>query len=249
MARWYSALFALLLLPGIWLLPEVAMSTTSGSDYQSLVELWKKWRQFEPPAVANCVPDYSAAAMSQKAPRLAGFQRQLTAIDSSGWSVAQLGDKKLVAAEMSGMDFELRVLKPWARDPSFYANVYGEDSDVPEHEGPSISPAIDLQGYEYPLSKADQKKLTCLIGAIPALLEEAKVNLRDSKARDLWLYGGRAFREQSSTLAAYAAGTLEMRTLAGTKHAVMSGADPTLLDSIGKARAATDAFRAWIEVE
>jgi len=225
------------------------MSTTSGSDYQSLVELWKKWRQFEPPAVANCVPDYSAAAMSQKAPRLAGFQRQLTAIDSSGWSVAQLGDKKLVAAEMSGMDFELRVLKPWARDPSFYANVYGEDSDVPEHEGPSIHPAIDLQSYKYPLSNADQKDLTCLLGAIPALLEQAKVNLRDSNARDLWLYGGRAFREQSKTLAAYAAGKLEMRTLEGTKLADMTGVEQPLIDAIGKARAATDAFRAWIEVE
>ena len=249
MARWYSALFALLLLPAIWLLPEVAMSATSVSDYQSLVELWKRWRQFEPPAVANCVPDYSATAMSQKAPRLAGFQRQLTAIDSSGWSVAQLGDKKLVAAEMNGMDFELRVLKPWARDPSFYANVYGEDSDVPEHEGPSIHPAIDLQSYKYPLSKADQKDLTCLLGAIPALLEQAKVNLRDSNARDLWLYGGRAFREQGKTLAAYAAGKLEMRTLEGTKLADMTGVEQTLIDAIGKARAATDAFRAWIEVE
>ena len=73
MAKWYSALLAVLLLPAIGLLPEGAMSVTSVSDYQSLVELWKKWRQFEPPAVANCVPDYSAAAMSQKAPRLAEF--------------------------------------------------------------------------------------------------------------------------------------------------------------------------------
>ena len=225
------------------------MSAASVSDYQSLVELWKKWRQFEPPAVANCVPDYSAAAMSQKAPRLAEFQRQLTAIDSSGWSVAQLGDKKLVAAEMNGMDFELRVLKPWARDPSFYANVHGEDSDVPAHEGPSIHPAIDLQSYKYPLSKADQKNLTCLLGAIPALLEQAKVNVRDSNARDLWLFGGRAFREQSKTLAAYAAGKLEMRTLEGTKLADMTGVEQTLIDAIGKARAATDAFRAWIEAE
>jgi len=249
MVRWSAALVLPLLLPALWLLPEHAMSATPVSDYQSLVELWKKWRQFEPPAVENCVPDYSAAAMSQKAPRLAAFQHQLTAIDSSGWSVAQLGDKKLVAAEMNGMDFELRVVKPWARDPSFYANVWGEDSDVPEHEGPSIHPLIDLQSYTYPLSKADQKNLTCLLGAVPALLEQAKVNLGDSNARDLWLYGGRAFREQSKTLAAYAAGKLEMRTLEGTKHADMTGVEQPLTDAIASARAATDAFRAWIEAE
>src|SRR5215472_6044234 len=105
MARWYSALFALLLLPAIWLLPEGAMSATSVSDYQSLVELWKKWRQFEPPAVANCVPDYSAAAMSQKAPLLSEFQGQPTSIVSTRSFLAQLGDKKLVAAEMSGIEF------------------------------------------------------------------------------------------------------------------------------------------------
>jgi len=249
MARLFASSPRLLLLVAVWLFPHSVMSTTPASGYPSLVQLWTQWRQFEPPAIKNCVPDYSGAAMAEKALRLAAFQQQLAAIGTSQWSVAQLGDKKLVAAEMNGMDFDLRVLKPWARDPTFYANVYGEDSDVPEHEGPSISPAIDLQGYEYPLSKADQKKLICLIGAIPALLEQAKVNLRDSNARDLWLYGGRAFREQSSTLAAYAAGRLEMRTLAGTKHADMTGVDPTLIDSIGKARAASDAFRAWIEVE
>ena len=249
MTRLFSSSPRLILLAAVWLFPDSVMSATPASGYPSLVELWTQWRQFEPPVIKNCVPDYSGVAMAEKARRLAALQQQLAAIGTSQWSVAQLGDQKLVAAEMNGMDFDLRVLKPWARDPSFYANVYGEDSDVPEHEGPSIRPAIDLQSYVYPLSKVDQKKLTCLIGAIPALLEQAKVNLRDSNARDLWLYGGRAFREQSSTLAAYAAGTLEMRTLAGTKHAEMSGVDPALLDSIGKARAATEAFRAWIEVE
>jgi hypothetical protein len=52
--------------------------------------------------VENFVPDYSVAAMSEKAPGLAAFQHQLAAIDTSDWSVAQLGDKKLVAAEMNG---------------------------------------------------------------------------------------------------------------------------------------------------
>ena len=168
MARSFWALVHLLLLPPIWLFSEGAVSATSVSDHQSLVEVWTKWRQFEPPVIENCIPDYGIAAMTEKARQLAKFQQQLASIDTSGWSVTDLGDKRLVAAEMNGMDFDLRVLKPWARDPSFYANVWAEDSDVPEHEGPSIYPVIDLQSYKYPLSKADQQKLTCLIGAIPA---------------------------------------------------------------------------------
>lgn len=38
---------------------------------------------------------------------------------------------------MNGLDFNLRVLMPWAHDPSFYANVFADRSDVPAHEGTS----------------------------------------------------------------------------------------------------------------
>lgn len=221
----------------------------AASDDQKLVSLSAKWRQFEPPAVKGCAPDYSAAAMAEKAKALAGFQEKLAAIDTKGWSTAQAGDARLVAAEMNGMDFNLRVLKPWARDPSFYASVRAEESDVPEYEGPSIHPIIALETYKYPLSKADQKKLTCLIGAVPAVLDQAKVNLADSNARDLWVYGGRAFREQSATLAALEAGTLDMRTRVGRVHGDLNGADQSLITAVAAARAATDSFGQWLAEE
>ncbi|MDV6331175.1 DUF885 family protein [Asticcacaulis sp. 201] len=231
------------------LMSSAATATFAATDYRQLTELSAKWRTFEPPAVKACAPDYSASAMAEKARGLADFQQKLTAIDTAGWTTAQIGDAKLVAAEMNGMDFDLRVLKPWARDPSFYASVWGEDSDVPEHEGPSIFPIIDLQTYRYPLSKADQKTLTCQIGAIPAILEQAKINLRDSNARDLWVYGTRAFREQSATLAALQDGTLDMRTLEGRVHGSLKGADKALITAVAKAKAATDAFQQWLDAE
>src|SRR3546814_14790547 len=102
---------------------------------------------------------------------------------------------------MNGLDFDLRVLKPWARDPSFYATVFAEQSDVPEHEGPSASPPIDLYRFTYPLSKADQKSLGCLLCAVPRLLEQARNNLQDADARHLWVYGTRSLSAQSATLA------------------------------------------------
>jgi hypothetical protein len=229
------------------------LGTTStgfaATPYDQLTALATQWRAFQPPAVKACLPDYSAAAMAEKASGLAEYQQKLSAIDTTGWTTVQIGDEKLVAAEMNGMDFDLRVLKPWARDPTFYAGVWGEDSDVPEHEGPSIYPIIDLQSYSYPLSKADQKKLTCLIGAIPALLEQAKVNLKDSNARDLWVYGVRAFREQSATLSALEAGTLDMRTLDGRVHGNLKGADKALIKAVANARVATDDFRTWLDAE
>ncbi len=223
--------------------------SASASSYQSLDKLAREWRAFQRPTVENCAPDYGAAAMAEKARGLAQFQKRLDAIDTQGWPAARANDKALVAAEMAGMDFDLRVLKPWARDPAFYANVFSDDSDVPEHEGPSIHPPIDLQSYQYPLSKADQAKLTCFIGAIPRILADAKDNLKDANARDLWVYGAAAFGQQSATLQSYAAGTLDMRTLEGAKRADMAGAEQSLLKAIADARAATDEFRAWLEKE
>lgn len=224
-------------------------AASADEGYKSLVALWEEWRAFERPAVENCVPDYRPSAMAGKAEGLVGLRRRLAAIDTKDWSASRRNDHILVGAEMNGMDFELRVLRPWARDPSFYATIFADESDVPEHEGPNAHPAIDLYTYEYPLSKSDQERLTCLIGAVPALLEEARKNLKDSNARDLWVYGARAFREQGAALDALAGGTLTMRTLKGTRRADMTGADPALMSAIGRARAATEAFRRWIESE
>lgn len=221
----------------------------AASQYRDLARLYDQWRAFEAPLVKDCVPDYSAAAMAAKAEGLAGFQKRFAAIDASKWTPAQQTDLKIVAAEMNGLDFDLRVLRPWSRDPSYYATVFGEQSDVPEHEGPNARPAIDLYTYQYPLSKADQKELTCRLGAIPAFLEQAKVNLKDGNARDLFQFGARAFHWQIDALKGLEAGTIDMRTLEGPVRGTLEGASPALIDAVAKARAASEAFIAWMEAE
>jgi hypothetical protein len=120
---------------------------------------------------------------------------------------------------------------------------------VPAHEGPSAQPTIDLFAYSWPLSRADDARLTKAMAAVPALLAAAKTNLADSNAHDLWAYGDRGFREQSNVLAALANGTLKMRTLEGHVPATIAGASPALLKSIAAAKAATDDFAAWIAAE
>ena len=150
---------------------------------------------------------------------------------------------------MNALDFHLRVLKPWARDPSFYQTIFGEESDVPAHEGPSAQPNIDLFAYDWPLSANDDAKLTLLIGAVPKILADAKVNLAGSSAHDLWAYGDRAFVEQSAVLAALEANTLSMRTLEGHKQADIAGASPKLMAAIRAARAASDDFARWVAAE
>ncbi len=229
--------------------PSPSTATAPSSGHAALVALFDEWRTFEQPVILNGLPDYSAAAMSRKATMLPAFQARLKAIDTTGWSPADINDHKLIEAEMNGLDFNLRVLRPWARDPGYYQTIFGEESDVPAHEGPSASPTIDLFNLSYPLSRADDRRLTTLIGAVPALLRDARTNLAESNAADLWRYGNRAFREQSEVLAAWERGDLKMRTLEGQRVATLMGASKSLRQAVRAAKLATDEFAAWVEAQ
>jgi hypothetical protein len=226
-----------------------ATGAQAAPGHSDLVKLFKEWRAFETPVVNNCVPDYTAAAMAAKAEGLAAFRKRLQAFDAKGWTPAHRADLSYVEAEMNGLDFDLRVLKPWARDPSFYAHVFGEQSDVPEHEGPNARPAIDLYTYKYPLSKAAQNDLTCRLGAVPAFLEQAKINLKEGNARDLFAFGERAFRWQIDALKGVENGTSAMRTLEGPVRGTLEGASPELKAAFAKAREASEAFIVWMKAE
>ena len=231
------------------LLAACPVPVLAAGDYAALVQLAQDWRAFERPAVSHCVPDYGTAALSAKAAGLPALRARLAGIDTHGWPSDQLVDYKLIEAEMNGLEFDLRVRRPWARDPSFYATVIGERSDVPQHEGVTAAPTIDLYAYAFPLARAAQQTLTCSLGAIPALLEQAKANLRDSNARDLWVYSVRTLREQSEVLARLQAGDLDMRTLEGNNHADLAGANRALMTALQRARLATDGFIEWLNAQ
>ncbi len=221
----------------------------AATGHAELVSLFADWRAFNHPQIVNGKPDYSAAAMAAKARHLPEFQRRLKAIGTNGWSASERGDYRLVEAEMNGLDFFLRVLKPWARDPGFYQTIFAEMSDVPAHEGSSAEPNVDLHNFTYPLSAADDAKLTEMIGAVPAMLADAKVNLAGSRAHDLWAYGDRAFNEQAEVLAKLEAGTLILNDLGGKRPASLRGASPQLRAAVANARIATEQFATWIRSE
>jgi len=242
------ALGLALALPLASAVPVIAAEAPA-STHRQLVDLFAEWRAFNHPAIAHGRPDYGAAAMAAKAEGLKSFKQRLAAINTSAWTASEKGDYRVVEAEMNGLDFFLGVLKPWARDPGFYQTIFPEMSDVPAHEGPSAEPNIDLWTFAYPLSQADDAKLTELIGAVPALLADARVNLAGSKAHDLWAYGDRAFNEQAEVLARLEAGTLVLNDLGGKRPASLAGASPALHAAVRNARLATEDFAGWIRAE
>ena len=233
----------------ILLLSTPAAAAPAATGHTELVRLFDDWRAFNHPAIVRGRPDYSARAMAAKATQLPQFRRRLAAVDTKGWSASERGDYRLVEAEMNGLDFFLRVLKPWARDPGFYQTVFAEMSDVPAHEGPSAEPNIDLHDFTYPLSAADDARLTELLGAVPATLSDARRNLAASQAHELWAYGDRAFNEQAEVLEKLEAGTLVMNDLGGKRPASLAGASPALRAAVRAARSATADFARWIKAE
>jgi len=224
-----------------------ATAAIEPAGYSALVKLFQQWREFEHPVMKNNVPDYSASAIAAKAAELPRWRKRLDEIDPKSWPIEEQNDYKLVKAEMNGLDFNLRVLRPWARDPSFYMNVFSSRSDVPSREGPVPYPEIEFYNYHFPLDADGQKDLTTKLIMIPAFLEEAKANLAASNARDLWVYGEEELRNQSRVLSALEAGTLTVRTLAEHQHADLTGTRQELRSAVKGAREATDEFVAWLE--
>jgi uncharacterized protein (DUF885 family) len=219
------------------------------AGYAGLVKLFEQWREFEHPVMHGNVPDYGRPAMAAKAEALPAWRGKLDAIDTHGWPTARLNDYKLVKAEMNGLDFNLRVLRPWARDPAFYVSVWPSRTDVPLREAPNVYPEIELYAYRFPLSPAAQQDLAARIAAIPALLLQARENLKDSNARDLWVFGVQELRDQSHALGALADGTLTVSTLEGSQHADIGAASAELKSAIAHAQSATDDFIGWLERE
>lgn len=215
---------------------------TPSRTYEQLTTLFSSWRTFEEPPRVNGIPDYSLATNTRRLTALRRMQARLAAIDTTGWTVREQVDHHLVRAEMNGMEYHLRVLKPWARDPAYYLSIITDESDTPAKEGPVIHGAIKL--YDYPVwprtlldtSKAltaqQSTELAARISTIPRLLQTARRNLAAGNARDLWVGGVKAFEEQSEALHT-------LGTRVGTGDAALSKA-------IADARSATDDFAKWV---
>ncbi|HXV87215.1 MAG TPA: DUF885 family protein, partial [Gemmatimonadales bacterium] len=216
--------------------PQSTPTPGAGSTaYQDLVALFRDWRAFQQPRTSpDGAPDYSTSAMEAQYRALDDYRSRLDRIDPGGWPVPQQVDYQLVLAEMNGLDFDHRVLRPWARNPAFYVQVFPSQSDVPAREGPHASAAIELWTYRFPLDDSSATRLVAQVRSIPPLLAHARVNLVED-ARDLWVAGVRAMREQSDDLEA-------LRSRLGDTH-------PDLAAAVQQAREATDAFRAWLETE
>ena len=202
------------------------------AGYATLLSLFQDWRVFQRPRLVDGVPDYRPTAMAKQQQDLALFRLRLKALDTKGWSIPELVDYQIIRAEMAGLDFDHRVLKPWANNPAFYATVLGEQSDQPAPEGPFAAGMVDLWRCTFPLSPSQAAALQPGLRAIPSLLAQARTNLVGD-GRDLWTWGAKSLEAQAHALTQFEA-RLDGPALA------------ELRQQVGQARAATVSFAGWV---
>jgi len=209
-----------------------AVGRDSGS-YEALLRLFREFREYQKPVVSeNGIPDYSPAAMAAQKAKLPAFEKRLAAIDTKAWPIDRRVDYEIVRAEMKGLDFDHRVLRPWSRDPGFYAVIQTSESDVPAREGSEIYGCLNIWRYSFPLDAAGRDEVRRKLAGIPGILAQARSNLT-ADTRDLWRLGARKKAGEAAALDRLA------DRLAGT--------NPDLVPLARQARAAVDDFRKWLD--
>jgi hypothetical protein len=132
----------------------------TNDGHEALVKLYQEFQNFRRPAVMDGVPNYSPAAIQAKEKGLETFRKHLSEISYEDWTVAQKIDFLLVRAKLNELDFQLRVTRPWARDPGSYVDMVAR-----------------IPFADTPLTENSKGNLQNRLKTVPKILEQAKVNL------------------------------------------------------------------------
>lgn len=195
-----------------------------GDGYAALLSLYAEFRALTDDPRRDGVGDYGARAMATRHAGVRDLLSRLEALDDSAWPVTERVDYLLVLAEMRALEFHHRVLRPWARDPSFYSTlVLGF--------GPRVVDAIALP--DFPIDGATELSAFSLsLERVPEVLRRARENLTDLRG-DLARLGIAQKRIEARVYARW-------ETRLAEHH-------PTLVAAAAAARRATDDFIDWLE--
>ncbi|MBN1224293.1 MAG: DUF885 family protein [Candidatus Aminicenantes bacterium] len=198
--------------------------TIVGQGYEELLNLFNEFREFQKPRMTAGVPDYSAAAMEKQRQGLVQFQNRLAAFDIAEWPIPQQVDFHIVRAEMNGLEFYHRVLRPWSRDPCFYLQSQAG-------AGPVVYGALRIP-HHLPMSPERLEEFAIQLRSLPSIFEQAKVNLTEG-ARDLTTIAIWGAREESDEYGALSEWLREYH--------------PDMVEVAERAQAAAVAYGQWLE--
>ena len=140
-----------------------AYSQSSNEGYQALIKMYQEFLEFRKPEVIAGVPNYSQTAIRAKEKGLDTFRQRLLEISPDEWTVSEKMDFLLVRAKFNDLDFQLRVTRPWGRDPGTYVDMIAR-----------------IPYTNTPLSETAQENFKNRLITVPKILKQAKINLTDA---------------------------------------------------------------------
>lgn len=153
---------ALALLVAATALPRGTAAAQSDAQRDSLVQLAEALRTLRQPPMEGGVPVYSPEALSRWRAGLDALRARHAALKAGRWSVADRVDYILVRTQLEAFDFELRVLRPWARDPGHWVDLLAR------------TPYTGV-----PLTAEGRTRLTQQLRAVPRTLAAARRHLTE----------------------------------------------------------------------
>ncbi len=193
------------------------------ADYETLLALHAEFLAIATPTIEDGVPDYTPAAMVAQHGAVTGLLERLAAIDSRGWPTEHRVDHLLLTAEMRALEFQHRAVRPWSRDPGFYAAIS-------LGFGPKVHQALPVPGL--PIAEARLDYVSMKLDAVPVLYRQARENLTEPAA-DL-------------ALLAMATKVVERNVMRQFAEEV-AAYHPELVPKAHAAADAAEEFRIWLE--
>jgi hypothetical protein len=130
-----------------------------------LVALNDSLRALRQPRATDGVPDFSPAAVERWRRGLDRLTARHAAMEVRGWPIPDRVDHALVGTQLAAFDFDLRVLRPWARDPGHWVDLVAR-----------------VPFAELPQAASGRERLVAQLRAVPRILVEARARLdRPSK--------------------------------------------------------------------
>ncbi|WP_353265316.1 DUF885 family protein [Gemmatimonas sp.] len=134
----------------------------SDAQRDSVVQLAEALRTLRTPPTEGGVPVYSPETLRRWRSGLDSLRARHAAFNTAGWSVADRIDHILVRTQLDAVDFELRVLRPWARDPGHWVDLLAR------------TPYTGV-----PLTAEGRTRLTQQLRAVPRTIAAARRSLTE----------------------------------------------------------------------
>ena len=162
-SRWGRLGVLLLLLVPVGAEAQTARAETP-QDLLALAREFREWRR----APSGLAPDYGAVVATLRKD-LPTFQRRLEALRRDDWPVSTKVDFLVVRSELNEIDFDLRVMRPWSRNPHYYVEEAVAAARRPVGGRYQMGPGVTVP--------YDVKRAEAIIAGLeraPKIVEQAK---------------------------------------------------------------------------